>query len=175
MKPNIFATSMLVIAAIALSLAGTASAMEAAKFDSGPIAPGGAFTWHADAVGLWPYYCAFHGGMNGTINVTSGDGMGQVVDVRIEGNALEPRDVTVPLGADIKWTNFDPRNHTVTQGTDAMMGDDGMMDDGMSGTHDSHMDDHDGMMSDGADSPGAGMLLLVAAVALGMVFVSRRR
>lgn len=168
MNTNHVVRSTLVIATLAVFLGGSAAAMEQPKFDSGVLENGESFTWHADAVGVWDYYCAFHGGMAGTVNVTSGDGMGDVVEIRIENNMLDPADVTVPLGADIKWTNHDMRSHTITQGKDAMMSDDKMMDDNMMGGDDKMMDG-----DDGADAPGAGLLLAVAAATLG-VFVIRR-
>ncbi|HEX9816700.1 MAG TPA: hypothetical protein VGB18_06950 [Candidatus Thermoplasmatota archaeon] len=169
MNTNHVVPSTLVIATLAVFLGGSAAAMESPKFDSGVLEKGESFTWHADAVGVWDYYCAFHGGMAGKINVTSGDGMGEVVEIRIENNMLDPADVTVPLGADIKWTNYDMRNHTVTQGKDAMMSDDEMMDDGMMDKTQDNMMDGD----DGADASGAGLVIAIAAATLG-VFVIRR-
>jgi len=41
------------------------------------------------------------------------------LEVRIEGYAFAPRELTVPAGTTVVWTNHDPAPHTVTSTTGA--------------------------------------------------------
>ena len=45
----------------------------------------------------------------------AGGGGGNVVEVGMEGNEYMPKEVTVPTGGTVKWTNSDTPSHTVTK------------------------------------------------------------
>lgn len=50
-----------------------------------------------------------------------GDG-GLVYDVAIAGMAFRPARIQVPLGATVRWTNYDAVQHTATQGRPGVAG-----------------------------------------------------
>lgn len=46
-------------------------------------------------------------------------GDGNVFEVQIEGDMFTPRELTIPVGATVRWVNGDSEDHTVTSGTGA--------------------------------------------------------
>lgn len=41
---------------------------------------------------------------------------GPTVDVRIIGNSFDPKELQIAAGTTVRWTNYDPYAHTVTEG-----------------------------------------------------------
>jgi plastocyanin len=48
--------------------------------------------------------------------------------VRIDGSAFDPSELTVPVGTEVSWVNADTFGHTVTEGTDGNAVDDPIVD-----------------------------------------------
>lgn len=179
------ATTMLATLALlatALTLAAVPASAQDPAFDSGNLASGDSFSWTPEEPGTYGYHCTYHSGMTGTITVTDGE-PGEAVEIEIDSFAFQPEDVTVTTGTTITWTNLDDTGHTVTADEDAgsMEGDDGSMsgDDGSMEGDDGAMDSQDdgGMMADDstADSPGPGLIAVIAGLAAASLIVARRR
>lgn len=112
-------------------------------FDSGVLPAGSAFEHTFLAPGTYPYFCAIHAEMKGTITVvgdapaatpdalvespspigssTTGDQTpaagataGEPVTVSIVNVTFEPATIEVEAGATVTWTNRDGFSHTVT-------------------------------------------------------------
>ena len=97
-------------------------------FNSGVLPAGSAFEYTFDAPGTFPYFCAIHPSMTGTVVVREpalagepGDAAGSttdavavVTDVSVVDVAFKPADIEVPAGSTVDWTNEDPFAHTVT-------------------------------------------------------------
>lgn len=173
--------STLALLSTALTLVAIPASAQAPAFDSGNLASGDSFSWTPEEPGTYGYHCTYHSSMTGTITVTDGEA-GQDVEIEIDGFAFHPENVTVTTGTTITWTNLDDTGHTVTADEDAgsmedngsMEGDDGAMD-GDDGAMDGEGDG--GMMADDstADSPGPGLLALIAGLAVATLIVARRR
>ena len=116
-------------------------------FDSGVMLVGTAFEHTFEAPGTYPYFCAIHPEMVGTITVV-GDAPAETVDVAVESPSLvetaatddgaesadatvtgpveasivdltfQPPIIEVDAGASVTWTNEDGVPHTVTARTD---------------------------------------------------------
>ncbi len=102
-------------------------------FNSGVLPAGSAFEHSFDAPGTYPYFCAIHPEMEGTVTVV-GDAPapteGAVVEapapaespapaaVSIVDLTFEPAIIEVDTGATVTWTNEDSVPHTVTASGD---------------------------------------------------------
>lgn len=91
---------------------------EGTIFESGTVAPGGAFTHVFTTAGVIPYHCKFHGsagggGMSGTITVRAG-GMPSLDTVFMNYMTFSPAQDTVDVGDTVKWVNIGSINHTAT-------------------------------------------------------------
>lgn len=106
-------------------------------FNSGILPAGSAFEHSFEAPGAYPYFCAIHPEMEGTITVI-GDATAPTVEpvtespgpietgepvvdvtttapqVSIIDVAFLPADIAVPAGTTVQWINDDPFAHTVT-------------------------------------------------------------
>jgi plastocyanin len=121
----------------------TATALDG-SFDSGILDPGGAFSWTFESPGTFAYQCALHPQMQGEVVVTgdapvesaqtaagaaaeatppatpvatptaAGTPAGGSASVAIVDLAFEPPAMTVPVGAEVVWTNTGQLPHTVT-------------------------------------------------------------
>lgn len=172
------ATTMLATLALlatALTLAAIPASAQDPAFDSGNLASGDSFSWTPEEPGTYGYHCAYHSSMTGTITVNDGEA-GQDVEIEIDGFAFQPADVTVTTGTTITWTNLDDTGHTVTADEDAGSTEE---DDGSTEGDDGAMDSQDdgGMMADDgtADSPGPGLIALIAGLAVASLIVAGRR
>jgi plastocyanin len=109
-------------------------------FDSGKLDAGGTFQQTFGKSGEFPYFCQFHGGkggegMAGTIIVADQSaaaklppaqpaappaptaapaGGASTLQVAIGDNTFTPKEIDVPVGATVVWTNGGQRPHTVT-------------------------------------------------------------
>jgi plastocyanin len=116
------------------------------SFDSGTLNNGGSFSQTFAEAGTFPYFCQFHGGkggeaMAGTIIVAAQSAAAQPaavpaappaqpapaaggeVPVAIGDNTFTPKEIEVPAGATVVWTNTGQRPHTVTADDDAFKSD----------------------------------------------------
>lgn len=87
----------------------------------GPDSPlldmGQTYTWTANATGSYQYHCHPHPNMTGTITVTDAMNDMPTYAVTIQDYAFNPPTLTVPMGAQVTWTNQDATMHTVTNGS----------------------------------------------------------
>jgi plastocyanin len=100
---------------------GTAHTVTAddGSFDSGSLAQGATFSQTFDTPGTYPYHCAIHSSMTGTITVVAAPAPSTAPAVTataetISGFAFGPASVSVPVGSTVTWTNQDGTAHTVT-------------------------------------------------------------
>jgi len=112
------------------------------SFDSGKLENGVSFKQTFGKTGTFPYFCQFHGGkgsegMAGAIVVTDQSVAAQAppaqappaaapptaapappaaggAQVAIGDNSFTPKELSVPVGATVVWTNGGQRQHTVT-------------------------------------------------------------
>lgn len=108
------------------------------NWDSGNLGTNQTFQRTFTTVGSFTYFCGYHSGMTGTINVvqpgqntptpaatstplptntpaaTSTPGGATIVDVSIQVYAFQPQNITVQAGTIVRWTNLDNDTHTVT-------------------------------------------------------------
>jgi plastocyanin len=110
------------------------------SFDSQELANGATFQQTFSAAGTFPFFCAFHGGkggegMAGAIVVAEASAAAKLppgpasaqptqtehthtdggeVAVAIGDNTFTPKEIEVPLGTTIVWTNSGQRKHTAT-------------------------------------------------------------
>ena len=83
------------------------------KWDSMNLAPAASFPYTFTVAGAFPYYCAYHGGMTGVVNVVAG---GTIVN-QAAGRVFSPASVTINVGETVIWHNIDTMAHTTTSGT----------------------------------------------------------
>ena len=104
-------------------------------FNSGILVGGDAFERAFDTPGAYPYFCAIHPEMVGTITVSGPDGAPAVVEpttgdpvptpvapatsgtsaeVAITDLLFQPDAIEVTAGSSVTWRNGDPFDHTVT-------------------------------------------------------------
>jgi plastocyanin len=86
------------------------------EFASGNLTNGQSFEHVFDSVGVYPYYCRFHGdsggvGMSGVITVNAG-GTPNKHQYNITTNTTLPSDV-IDVGDTARWTNTTGMTHTV--------------------------------------------------------------
>ncbi len=110
------------------------------SFTSGKLDAGGTFSQTFEKAGTFPYFCEFHGGaggqgMAGQIIVAEQSAAAALpapaaaqptqdadhthtddnqVSVAIGDNTFTPKEISVPVGATVVWTNGGQRPHTVT-------------------------------------------------------------
>jgi plastocyanin len=112
------------------------------SFDSGTLNNGGTFSQTFAKTGTFPFFCTFHGGkggesMAGAIVVAEESAAAKLppaapaaaqptaaadhahadtgeVAVAIGDNTFTPKEIEIPLGTTIVWTNSGQRKHTVT-------------------------------------------------------------
>ncbi|MGD8684112.1 MAG: cupredoxin domain-containing protein [Chloroflexota bacterium] len=114
-------------------------------FNSGVLPAGSAFEHTFDAPGTYPYFCAIHPEMVGTITVV-GDAAAPTEPAAVESPSpleptavsivdltFEPATIEVDAGASVTWTNEDSVPHTVTARTDDFNS--GVMQEGGTFTH----------------------------------------
>lgn len=85
------------------------------EFDSGNLTNGQSFQHVFDSVGVYPYYCQFHGGpggagMSGEITVNAG-GTPSLIQFSITTSTLP--DATIDINDTVRWTNNSGMTHTV--------------------------------------------------------------
>lgn len=85
-------------------------------FNSGTLTNGQSFQYVFDSVGVFAYYCSFHGGpggvgMSGEITVTSG-GTPSLHTYSI--TAMTLPSMTIDQGDTMRWINNDGSSHTIT-------------------------------------------------------------
>lgn len=159
MDPHRTLATTAILLVTAIGLAAVPAAAQDPAFDSGNLASGDTFSWTPGEPGTYGYHCTYHGSMTGTVTVTDGQA-GDDVEVRIEGFAFHPANVTVTTGTTITWTNLDDTGHTVTADEDA-------------GSVDA---DDGGTVDDGTtDSPGPGVLGSAVGLVIASLVVAGRR
>jgi plastocyanin len=107
------------------------------SFSSGKLDAGATFAQTFEQTGTFPYFCEFHGGkggegMAGTIVVADESAAAKLppaqpappaaapapaageIAVAIGDNTFDPKELNVPVGARVVWTNGGQRPHTVT-------------------------------------------------------------
>jgi plastocyanin len=119
-----------------------------AGFDTGQIAPGQQVTVTFDHAGSFPYACAIHPAMTGTVLVRDASGAlpgtpaaspaaspaaGATAEVTIANFAFDPAELRVAAGTSVTWTNRDTVPHTATAGDGSF--DTGTVDPGASASH----------------------------------------
>ena len=83
------------------------------RFDSGDMAPGATFSYTFTTAGSFPYFCAYHGNMTGSIDVLQ---VAATIEER-PGRIFVPASVTVNVGDTVLWVNADTMAHTATSGS----------------------------------------------------------
>lgn len=86
-------------------------------FDSGDMEENGAGTFdHTfDDAGSYEYFCSFHPGMTGTVNVVSGGPAAATVNI-LDAPAMGfyPDSIDIAPGGTVTWNNLSMQHHTVT-------------------------------------------------------------
>jgi len=83
------------------------------ELNSGDLAQGGSYAHVFASAGTYPYHCARHSSMTGTVTIAGG-GADSVL-VNISGFAFSPQGTpAVKPGGTVRWLNGDSAPHTVT-------------------------------------------------------------
>ena len=83
------------------------------ELNSGALGNGAVYVDTLDTAGAFPYHCAIHTSMMGSVVVDAGSA-NTAAAVSITGFTFSPATVTVKPGGIVTWTNNDATNHTVT-------------------------------------------------------------
>ena len=98
-------------------------------FDSDLLGPGETFAHTFTEAGEYPYFCMLHPWMAGRV-VVQDPPVIQVVESTIAGS-YNPATITVDTGGEVVWVNDDLLSHTVTSGSLASGGQDGVFNSGL--------------------------------------------
>lgn len=96
-----------------------------ASFSSGPIAPGGTFSYTFDEEETVDYYCTIHSpNMTGQITVTSSADPVDRDTVSMENNQFVPENLEVAPSTEVIWVNNQDHDHDIQTGTPSSNGND---------------------------------------------------
>ena len=98
-------------------------------FDSGLLGPGETFSHTFTRAGDYPYFCMLHPWMTGRVVVQDPPAV-QVAESTIAESSYDPATVTIEVGEEVIWINDDLLLHTVTSGSLASGGPDGVFNSG---------------------------------------------
>ena len=98
---------------------------QSATFSSGPIAPGGTFSYTFEEEESVDYYCTIHTpNMTGQITVTSSVNAVDRDTVSMESNQFVPENLEVAPGTQVVWVNNQDHDHDIQTGTPSSDGND---------------------------------------------------
>ena len=84
-------------------------------FNSGTIAPAGAFQFVFPTEGHFPYHCSIHPVMQASVHVVAGGADTARVDIaNSTASGFQPQLATVRPGGRVIWSNISSASHTVT-------------------------------------------------------------
>jgi plastocyanin len=90
------------------------------KFDAGNLDPGQTFSFTFTAAGNYPYFCAYHFGMESSIEVKPATAKTVTIDVKNLKFGANNAQVAINVGDTVTWRNLDTGiTHTVTSGLPA--------------------------------------------------------
>ena len=99
----------------ALALVATPVLAKEGGPDSPNLQTNDTYDWTAPGVGVYEYYCKIHPSMRGNVTVTEGTPQSAApVDVFIHSNVYDPASIRVVTGTNLRWTNHDGYEHTVS-------------------------------------------------------------
>lgn len=97
---------------------------QSATFSSGPISPGGTFSYTFDEEETVDYYCTIHTpDMTGQITVTSNVEAVNRDTVSMESNQFVPENLEVAPGTEVIWINNQDHDHDIRTGSPSSDGD----------------------------------------------------
>ena len=118
MRPRIATLSALTLALLLTSIPGCGGDNNnpvvppvPKELDSASLGPNDTFSHTFANAGTYNYHCKFHGGMNGSVTVATGQGA--TASVSITDNSFGSP-VSVAPGGMVTWTNNGSNAHTVT-------------------------------------------------------------
>jgi len=98
---------------------------QSATFSSGPIAPGGTFSYTFEEEETVDYYCTIHTpNMTGQITVTSSVNAVDRDTVSMESNQFVPENLEVAPSTQVVWVNNQDHDHDIQTGTPSSNGND---------------------------------------------------